>query len=236
MAKRNFEEWSISVLEIAMSWFGAPKGFFDELVVEGAEHFEEALDQNRGVILLGAHFSTFELGSLLFRLSVGRDLPVHVVYREQKNELFNHVMRKSRLRHATSIISKSNMRQIIRRLRAKEIVWYAPDHDMGERNSVFVPFFGQTAATLITTSQLASINQAPVIMMSHYRNPDQRSYTLKFAPAIENFPSGDHSQDAIAINRLIESAIQEAPEQYMWVHRRFKTQPGLERGALYLKR
>ena len=236
LVKRNFEEWSISLVEIAMSWYGAPKGFFDNLDIEGVENFEAALAEERGVILLGAHFSTIELGSLLFRLSVGRDLPVHVVYREQKNELFNHVMEKRRLRHATSIIAKSNLRQIIRRLRAKEIIWYAPDHDLGEQNSVFVPFFGQTAATLTTTSQLASINRAPVIMMSHYRNPDQRSYTVKFAPAIENFPSGDNAQDAIAINRVIEQAIEEAPEQYMWIHRRFKTQPGMEKGALYSKR
>jgi len=235
LVKRNFEEWSISLVEIAMSWYGAPKGFFDDLVVEGIEHFEEAEALNRGVILLGAHFSTIELGSLLFRLSAGNDLPVHVVYREQKNELFNHVMKTRRLRHATSIIAKSNLRQIIRRLRAKEIIWYAPDHDLGEQNSVFVPFFGQTAATLTTTSQLASINHAPVIMMSHYRNPDQRSYTVKFAPALEDFPSGDNTQDALQINRAIESAIREVPEQYMWIHRRFKTQPGMEKGALYLK-
>ena len=236
LVKRNFEEWGISLVEIAMSWFGTPEGFFDDLVIEGVEHFEEALAQDRGVILLGAHFSTIELGSLLFRLSVGRDLPVHVVYREQKNELFNHVMKKRRLRYATSIIAKSNLRQIIRRLRAKEIIWYAPDHDLGEQNSVFVPFFAQTAATLTTTSQLASIHRAPVIMMSHYRNSDRRNYTVKFAPALENFPSGDNTQDAIEINRVIERAIQQAPEQYMWIHRRFKTQPGMEKGALYSKR
>lgn len=233
--KKNFEDWAVALLETAMGWFGRAEACTGGLVVEGAEHFESAWQQGNGVILLGAHFSTIDLGSTLFRHHFGHDIPVHAVYREQKNELFNHVMNKQRQRNASSVVSKSNMRQIVRLLRKKEVIWYAPDHDFGETSSVFVPFFGQTAATLTTTSKLASLGGSPVVMMSHFRHADDKGYTLKFFPALENFPSGDDEVDATAVNAIIEKAILDAPTQYMWIHKRFKTQPDLPRNTIYKK-
>jgi len=233
--KQNFQDWAVALLETAMGWFGRADAATDGLVVEGAEHFESAWQQERGVILLGAHFSTIDLGSTLFRHHFGHDIPVHAVYREQKNPLFNQVMNKQRQRNTTSVVSKTNMRQIVRLLRKKEAIWYAPDHDFGESSSVFVPFFGQTAATLTTTSKLASLGNSPVVMMSHFRNADDKGYTLKFFPALENFPSGDDEVDATAVNAIIEKAIKDAPTQYMWIHKRFKTQPDLPRNTIYKK-
>lgn len=234
--RENFEHWTVALIETAMGWFGNAGAATDNLQVVGAEHFENAWQQGRGVILLGAHFSTIDLGSTLFRHHFGHDIPVHAVYRDQKNALFNHVMSKQRSRNATSVVPKSNMRQIVRLLRRKEVVWYAPDHDFGETSSVFVPFFGHLAATLTTTSKLASLNQSPVVMMSHFRNAEDKSYTLKFLPALADFPSGDDEQDAAAVNRVIQTAIEDAPEQYMWIHKRFKTQPDLPKNSIYAKR
>ncbi len=231
--QRNFQHWTVAMLETAMGWFGKAGAATDNLQVIGAEHFEDAWQQGRGVILLGAHFSTIDLGSTLFRHHFGHEIPVHAVYREQKNSLFNHVMRKQRRRNASSVVSKTNMRQIVRLLRRKEVVWYAPDHDFGENSSVFVPFFGHVAATLTTTSKLASLNQSPVVMMSHYRHADDKGYTLKFSEALQDFPTGDDIKDATAVNQMIQEAIEDAPEQYMWIHKRFKTQPDLPRNSLY---
>lgn len=230
---RNFQHWTVAFVETAMGWFGKAQAATDNLQVVGAEHFEQAWQQNRGVILLGAHFSTIDLGSTLFRHHFGQEIPVHAVFRHQKNPLFNHVMAKQRSRNATSVVPKSNMRQIVRLLKRKEVVWYAPDHDFGESNSVFVPFFGHPAATLITTAKLASLNKSPVVMMSHFRNPDDKSYTLRFFPALADFPSGDDEKDATAVNAVIENAILDAPDQYMWIHKRFKTQPGLPKNKVY---
>ncbi len=230
---RNFQHWSVAFVETAMGWFGNAEAATDSLQVVGAEYFEAAWQQNKGVILLGAHFSTIDLGSTLFRHHFGQEIPVHAVFRRQKNPLFNHVMAKQRSRNATSVIPKSNMRQIVRLLKRKEVIWYAPDHDFGESNSVFVPFFGHPAATLVTTAKLASLNKSPVVMMSHFRNPDDKSYTLRFFPALTDFPSGDDEKDATAVNAVIESAILDAPDQYMWIHKRFKTQPGLPKNTLY---
>ena len=142
-------------------------------------------------------------------------------------------MLRGRARHVTSCINSKNVRQVIKTVRAKQIVWYAPDQDHGINNAVFAPFFAHPAATLTTTATLAKISDAPVIMMGNYRKSDNTGYCVKFLPPIDNFPSDDELADATRVNRQIETAISVAPDQYMWIHRRFKTQPGLPKSALY---
>lgn len=235
LSRGNFEQWSIAILDTAIGWWGKPEGSLDNLTVIGAHYFEAALAEGKGVLLLGAHFSTVDLGSSLFRQHFGHDVPVHVVYRLQKNDYFNQCMIKGRLRNVTSVVSKEDMRQIVRLVRKQEVLWYAPDHDFGEANSVYAPFFGHTASTLTTTAKLSGFKGAPVVMMEHHRNENDDGYTLEFFPALENFPTGDDVEDATAVNAVLEQAIRRAPEQYMWMHRRFKTQPGLPKNSLYEK-
>ncbi len=234
-AKRNFEHWGIALLETAMGWWGNTGAAVDNLTVSGAEHFEAAVAQGKGVLLLGAHFSTIDLAGTLFRSHFGHELPIHAVYRLQKSELLNAHMIKGRLKHVSSCVSKDDMRQLVRLVRRKEIVWYAPDHDFGQQNSVFAPFFGQTAATLTATSKLAAMSGAPVVLMEHHRNPDDLGYTLNFFPLDDSFPTKDDVTDATSVNQILEHGIMCAPEQYMWMHRRFKTQPDLPKNALYEK-
>lgn len=233
LVKRNFEEWGISFLEIAISWWGKSEDMPDNISFVGSEHLDKALAEDNGVILLGAHFSTLELGSLLVRKHIGQDRPMHIVYRTQKNPLFNAHMLRGRLRHVTSCVHSKEGRKIVKLVRSKELLWFAPDHDHGPRNAVFAPFFGHPAATLTTTSTLAQINGAAVILMGTYRNSDNNGYSVHFYPPLENFPSDDTLLDATRVNQLIEEAVAVAPEQYMWAHRRFKTQPGLPKAALY---
>ncbi len=230
--KRSFQDWTIALVEIGMGWFNMPEGFLDSLEVIGVENLKVALGKGKGVILLAGHFSTMDFSTAIFRQQFP-ELPVHIVYRDQKNALINHYMNTGRLKYATSVIPKSNMRSVMRCLRKGEIVWYAPDHDFGPSNSVFVPFFAQTAATLTTTSKLAQLTGSPVVMMSQYRKSAAQGYSLRFFPALENFPSGDDEADARAVNCVIEEAILGAPTQYMWIHKRFKTQPDLPSQALY---
>ena len=233
LVRRTFESFFISFLEIAISWWGKDDGILDNVSFDGTEHLDNALAKGKGVILMGAHFSTTELGAALVRKYIGDQPQLHVVYKEQKNALFNAWMLRGRARHVTSCINSKNVRQIIKTVRAKQIVWYAPDQDHGINNAVFAPFFAHPAATLTTTATLAKISDAPVIMMGNYRKSDNTGYCVKFLPPIENFPSDDDLADATSVNRQIETAISVAPDQYMWIHRRFKTQPGLPKSALY---
>jgi len=233
MVRRNFEHLLVSFLEIGISWWGKSDGVLDNVTFIGTEHLDNAIAQGKGVILIGAHFSTIELGAALVRKHIGPDEPMHVVYREQKNALFNAKMLRGRLRHVNSCINSKDSRQILKAIRARQIIWYAPDHDHGVKNAVFAPFFGHPAATLTTTSTLAKISDAPVVMMGNYRNSDDNGYFVKFFPPLENFPTEDDLQDATSVNQMIEAAIAVAPDQYIWIHRRFKTQPELAKSALY---
>ena len=176
MVKRNFEHFFVSFLEIAISWWGKDEGMVENVSFIGGEHLNNAIAQGNGVILVGAHFSTIELGAALVRQYISDDTAMHVVYREQKNKLFNERMLEGRRQHVQSCINSKNSRQIIKAIRSKQIVWYAPDHDHGIKNTVFAPFFGHPAATLTTTSTLAKICGAQVIMMGSYRKNDNSGY------------------------------------------------------------
>ena len=113
---------------------------------------------------------------------------------------------------------------MMRSLKAGRILWYAPDQDYGAKHSVFVPFFGQQAATITATARFAAANDSAVVFYSHYRNADNSGYHLQFSAALENYPSGDDEADAITTNKLVEAAIRKQPDQYLWLHKRFKTQ------------
>ena len=117
------------------------------------------------------------------------------------------------------------MRQTLRSLKAGRTIWYAADQDYGRKHSVFAPFFGIPTATITATARLAGFNDSPVIFMKNFRNLETLTWTVDFSPIVEGFPSGDDVADATRINSIIESAIREHPEQYLWMHRRFKTRP-----------
>ncbi len=111
---------------------------------------------------------------------------------------------------------------------AGHAVWYSPDQDFGRHASVFAPFFGIEAATIKLTAKIARMTGAPVIPLVFHRNPDDRTYTLEYLPPLADFPSGDEVSDAARVNAVIEAAIRRHPEQYLWLHRRFKTRPAGE--------
>ncbi|WP_239995709.1 LpxL/LpxP family Kdo(2)-lipid IV(A) lauroyl/palmitoleoyl acyltransferase [Nitrincola tibetensis] len=216
----------IGIFEAAMSWWAPDAWFKDRVTLIGTEHLEEALAEEKGVILLGAHFSTLDIGGLLFSYYY----PVDAMYRKNNNPLLEDVITRGRLRFFKSAIERSDIRTVIRNLRKNHIIWYAPDQDFGMHQSVFAPFFGVPAATITATSRMVKLNGSPILMLAQHRTPDNR-YELEIFPILRPFPTGDDVQDATLINAEIEKAIRKDPTQYMWVHRRFKSHP---KGKNYL--
>ena len=220
LVKKTFISNGIGLIEVAISWFRDPEDYRQRTTVSGMENLEAALAQGRGVLLLCAHFTTLEFGGFLFSLFQQMD----VTYRPNKNPLFQAAMFQGRKRHYANVFDRKDVRGAIRSLKAGHILWYAPDQDYGARHSVFVPFFGNPAATITATSRFAKANNSAVVFFSHYRNEDNSGYHLDFSPALENYPSGDDEADAITSNKLVEAAIRKQPDQYLWLHKRFKTQ------------
>ena len=220
LVKDIFEANAIGLIETAWAYWGDAKSIEAKTTFIGFELLEEALQQGRGVILLGGHFSTLDLGGLLFSF---KNIPIDCLYRPHNNPLMDYWICKKRSRFA-KVVDRKKFREILRDLRKNRCVWYAPDQDFGAKGAVFVPFFGQTAATIVATSKMVRLNDSPILMLAHYRNADNSGYTVELT-AMPEFPSGDETRDAELVNLALERAIRKAPSQYMWVHQRFKTQP-----------
>ncbi len=225
--RRVFHHNGIGILETAMAWWLPLQKLPAKRELKGREHLEAALAQGKGVILLGAHFSTLDLGGLLF----AEHYEVDAMYRPHNNALMDKVIRNGRSRYFGQAIERSDIRSVIRALRRNRIVWYAPDQDFGLKQSVYAPFFGVPAATITATSRMVKLNGSPILMLAQQRLPDDSGYELELFPVIEPFPTGDEVADAARINAELERAIRKDPAQYMWVHRRFKTHP---KGKNYL--
>jgi len=225
MLIENFRSSGISIIETAVAWFEEPAGYRTLVDIEGLENLRAAKAEGRGVLLLGMHLSTLDFcGAVL-----ASETPFDVMYRRNKNKLLEAVMTRGRQRNFDSAIERNNVRQVIRRLKEGAIVWYGPDQDYGRRHSVFAPFFSRQAATITATSRIVKITGSPVVVFSHYRDLQQGRYRIRLE-RLDDFPAGDDLIDCTLINSIVEKAISEAPEQYWWLHRRFKTQPeGIDR-------
>ena len=221
LVREHFVSLGKGIVETALCWWGHESLLRRKTILIGREHLQHALHQGKGVILLSAHFTTLELGGRLLAM----DTPFHVLYRQHKNPLFETVMHSARKRRFEKAIPRDNTRGLLASLRNNMPVWYAPDQNHGGAQSVFVPFFGIRAATLATTSRLAGISAAAVVPFFQARLPGNTGYLLMLCPALEDFPGENPEQDTARINKLLEAVIREIPEQYLWVHRRFKTRP-----------
>jgi KDO2-lipid IV(A) lauroyltransferase len=123
------------------------------------------------------------------------------------------------------MISKRDMRAAIRYLRGGGVLWYAPDQDFGPKQSEFVAFFGIPAATLVATVRLVELTGCRVVPMFPRYDAPTGQYVVTFHPPLDDFPSGDIVKDLARVNALLEEQVRAAPEQYWWIHRRFKTRP-----------
>lgn len=221
LVKDTFASNGIGFFEIAWGWWANIKDLENRYDVSGLEHLEAAKADGGGVLLIGAHFVNLDLGGVL----VNHVSPIDTIYRKNNNPVLEYVITKGRQRTYERVLERKEMRTIVRRLREGRTVWYSPDQDFGRNNAVFAPFFGVEAATLATTSRLAKMGKAKPVGIAHYRNPQTNRYHIVYMPVSDEFPSGDDLKDASIINAMLEKAIRVYPEQYMWVHRRFKTRP-----------
>lgn len=211
---------ALGLLEAASAYYGNLDRFKKRLQVSGLEILQEALAQNRGVVLIGAHYSHLDFSGAMVSLLAKPS----AIYRPNNNALMDAYIQRGRLRFMENLIPKDDMRGMIRALKNNELVWYPPDQDYGSKHSVYAPFFGVNAATITATSRLVKFNQSPALILGFYRDDDTGIYQLEFSKSPEGFPSGSDAVDANLINQAIENCIRKAPDQYMWTHRRFKTQ------------
>jgi KDO2-lipid IV(A) lauroyltransferase len=217
LLERHCESLGIGLCETATTWWSSNERVRNLAQVEGIEHLAAALAKGRGVILVGGHFTTIEIATRI----LGTVVPLNVVYRPTKNALLAHVMFKGFSRHGHAI-AHDDIRSMIRALRHNEAVWYAPDQSYRNKGAVMANFFAIPAATSTATSRLARISGAAVLTYFPERLPGNAGYRVHIGPELDDYPSGSAMHDVDRFNALLQAQILKVPEQYLWMHRRFK--------------
>lgn len=220
LVKDNFDSLGMGIFETLVAWFKPKKQIEAIVTYEGLDHLEAVKESGQGALLLTIHFCNLELGARAMTLQT----PFVAMYRMHKNRYFEEEQFKMRTKQSQNEpVNRNEIRKTIKLLRKGKLLWYAPDQNYGGSNHVFVDFFGVKALTITATFEMAKLGRAKILPYYCIREGNQ--YRIKILPALENFPSDSAMKDCERLNTLFESWILEAPDQYLWAHRRFKTRP-----------
>lgn len=202
-----------------MAWWW-PQERLEHLLqgIEGEEHLPSP-DDRQATIFLTAHFSSLELSGRY----LGARCSSHAMYRQNENPVLEYLISRNRGRHLQSVIARNDVREMVRVLKSGDSVWFAPDQNYGHKGKVFANFMGIPAATHTATGRFARSGGAQIIPFVLFRV--RGGYRLRIEPPLADFPSDDPQRDAERINRIFADWVRMAPEQYNWIHRRFKTRP-----------
>ncbi|HBQ2882501.1 TPA: LpxL/LpxP family Kdo(2)-lipid IV(A) lauroyl/palmitoleoyl acyltransferasee [Klebsiella quasipneumoniae subsp. quasipneumoniae] len=219
---KNFESLGMGLMETGMAWFWPTHRVARWTETSGVNEVVDLLEQKQGILLIGIHFLTLEMGARMY----GMYTPGIGVYRPNDNPLIDWLQTWGRLRSNKTMLDRKNLKGMVRALKEGEILWYAPDHDYGPASSVFAPLFAvEQAATTTGTWMLAKMSGATIVPFVPRRKPNGRGYELISLTPERTPPLASAEVTAAWMNQIIEQCILMAPEQYMWLHRRFKTRP-----------
>nr|WP_306174003.1 LpxL/LpxP family Kdo(2)-lipid IV(A) lauroyl/palmitoleoyl acyltransferase [Pseudoalteromonas shioyasakiensis] len=218
----NMENTGIAMMETGMAWWW-PQWRVNKVFgsIKGLEHLEQIQQSGKGVLLLAPHILHLEMASRVMGIKhqgIG-------FYRPHNNPLMEYFTTNGRLRSNEYLIAKRDIKGLLQALKNKKVCYYLPDQDYGRKRCEFVPFFAvEQAATTTGTLLFAASKNCEVVSFASHRDKDGK-YHLEVFPMLEDFPSGNDKLDVTRVNQRMEQAVKIAPEQYMWLHRRFKTRP-----------
>lgn len=227
LVQECFLNIGIGIIECGWAWFREATFIERRLNIEGLEVITAAREANKGILLIGPHFTIADLMAMMVFQAIG---PLVITYRPQDNQVLDDIICSKRERYGR-LVDVRDLRAVRRCLQNRETVWFSPDQDLGAKGSVFASFFGQPACTITTPARLAQSDSVAAIFVSARRNGEM--YQLSFEPFSEQFPSVDQTANARELNALIESSISKAPSQYLWIHKRFKTRPSSSTTSIY---
>ena len=221
LARKHFEALGISMMEMGLGRWASDEHLAALTTIDGVEHVLDAVNAGRGVILLSAHFTTLELSGRVLKLHIP---PFDAVYRMNRSEFITEVLRTGRERSAARTIEKRDIKAMVRSLRQGRVVWYAPDQSYSRKGAEVIPFFGVPSMHTTATSTLARLGNAVTIPYFPQRLPNGR-YRLRILEPLADFPSDDLVADTMQYINVLEEHVRRCPEQYFWIHRKFKDLP-----------
>lgn len=236
LVKKHFEANGMTIFETGIAWFMPYWRLQKRFVVKGVEHWEalqqSETGQSRGALIMAMHFNTLEITNV----AINRLFDMSMSYRPHNNPVYDLVQQYGRERHnpRSKTVNRRDVRGMVKAMQQGGWLWYAADQDYGRKVSEFVPWFGIDAAMVAAPPRLAAMANVPIVGITYRRLPDYSGYEIVFLPAFDGLPSGDNTADLLRLNQHFEQCIRHNPEEYLWVHRRFKTRPVGE-ASLYSK-
>ncbi|MCL2635890.1 MAG: lysophospholipid acyltransferase family protein [Betaproteobacteria bacterium] len=226
LARRHFTGLGRSLLERGIFWWSSRRRLEKLIRVEGEHHVREALAAGRPVILLAPHFLGLEAGGVAAAMRYDGVS----IYAAQRNPVFNHLLLRGRHRFGDQqLLSRQDgARATVKAMKSGRPFYYLPDLNARRREAVFVPFFGIPAATITGLPRLARAAGAAVVPFVTRMLPGGAGYRVEIGEAWTDYPTDDVLADTARMNAWLEGVIRTMPEQYYWVHRRFKTRPAGE--------
>lgn len=221
LALEHFEALGISLIEMGLGRWASDDKLNSMTTITGAEHIQKVIDDGYGVILLSAHFTSLEVSGRVLSMNCP---PFDAVYRRFRSEFTTEILASNRERSSRKVIEKNDIKSMVRSLREGAPVWYAPDQSYHLKQSALLPFFGVPAMTNTATGTLAKLGHAKAVPFFPRRLPEG-GYELTVLPPVPGLPSGDAEEDTRQYVAILEKQIRRCPEQYYWVHRKFKNRP-----------
>jgi len=221
LAFEHFEALGMMLIEMGLGRWSSDEHLASITTMRGIEYLQKAVEKGQGVILLCAHFTTLEISG---RVLAQNSPPFDAVFRKHHSNFITELQRSGRERAADDTIEKRDIRKMVRSLRAGRPVWYAPDQSYSRKGAEIVEFFGMPAMQTTATSTLARLGKAVTIPFFPRRLKDG-SYEMTLLPPFDNFPGDDPVADTRRYNEVLEEHIRACPEQYYWIHKKFKDLP-----------
>ncbi len=223
LLKQHFQHMAMLILEYGKYWYAPADELKNMVHYQDKQILDHALARGDKVILLYPHFTAFEAAVY----ALNQDVPLISVYSHQKNKVLDEQILRGRHRYNRVFLvgRTEGLRAIIKKIKSEDAPFlYLPDQDFGAKESIFVDFMGVNTATITGLSRIAKMTDAKVIPLIPTRLPDG-TVNLRFYPEWQNFPSDDPVADTQRMNDFIAERVREQPEQYYWLHKRFKTRP-----------
>jgi KDO2-lipid IV(A) lauroyltransferase len=219
--RRHFQAVGRALLEQGLAWWAPRERLQNAVRVAGLDNWRSLGKQP--VILLAPHFVGLDIGGI----RLASEFPLNSMYRRQKNPTVDAALKRGRTRFGMTMLfsRQDGVRPVVKSLKSGEPFYYLPDQDFGRRDSIFVPFFGVPTATVTGLSRIARLTGAQVVPCVTRQLPNGDGYEVELYPAWEGFPSADLEADTLHMNAFIEERARQMPEQYFWLHKRFKTRP-----------
>ena len=222
LCRKHYESMGAAFPEMAMGWFGSEKIVRDIVHIEGEEYLREALAKGKGVLLFCGHFTPLEILHPALKPICGK---LSGMYRPMRNEMMNEIMSRGRGRSMDRLFSKYRVRELLKSLSDNSVVYYLMDQSHTGKHGALVPFFGEPAMTNTATTRILKASGATLLILFYRRCEDDSSYLAQIRPPMKAFPSDDSIHDAAQLMKELENDIRTCPDQYAWMHKRFKGRP-----------